>query len=84
MSKFTYFLEIDKEDDQMRVIQTIDQVHLHPGDGRGRNKMIRLDILKHLTKLTYALGRRMIRLDILKQITKITYILETGERDAIG
>ena len=33
LTKFTYFLETGEEDDQMRGLKTIDQVHVLPGDG---------------------------------------------------
>ena len=40
-------------DDQMRDIQTIYQVHVHPGDRwRGQDGMIRWDIFKQLNKFT--------------------------------
>ena len=43
-------------DDQMRDIQTIEQVHIPPGDGwRGWDGMIRWEIFKQLTKFTYIL-----------------------------
>ena len=45
--------------------------------------MIRLDILKQLTNLTYAL-ERMIRLDVLPTSSLFTYSLETEEEDRIG
>ena len=34
MNKFTYSLETDEEDDQMRDVKTIDQVYALPGEGR--------------------------------------------------
>ena len=59
LSKFTYFLEMDKRmgwDDQMRDIQTIDQVHVLPGGRqRGWDGMIRREIFKQLAKFTYIL-----------------------------
>jgi hypothetical protein len=40
----------------MRLLRTIDQVDVRPGDeGRGWDRMIRLDVLKQFNKLTYAL-----------------------------
>ena len=33
MTMFTYFLETDEEDVQMKGLQTIDKVHVLPGDG---------------------------------------------------
>ena len=43
-------------DDQMKDLKTIDQVHVLAGDGwRGWDGMIRWEILKQLTKFTYAL-----------------------------
>ena len=38
----------------MRDIQTIEQVHVHPGDElRGWDRMVRCGIFKQLSKLTY-------------------------------
>ena len=59
LTKFTYQLDTDGEDewdDQMRGHQTIDQVHVHPGDGwRGWYGIIRWEVFKQLTKFTYEL-----------------------------
>ena len=43
-------------DDQMRDDQTIDQVHIHPGDRRrGWDRMITWEVFKQFTKFTYIL-----------------------------
>ena len=54
LTKSTYCLKTDEEDDQIRDHKTIDLDHVQSGDGwRGWNKMIRWRVLKQLTKLTY-------------------------------
>ena len=42
LTKFTYTLETDERDDQIKSIKTIDQVHVRSGEvGMGCNEMVR-------------------------------------------
>jgi hypothetical protein len=79
---------MDEEDGiGWEVFKTIDQVHLHPGDGgRGWDRMIRLDIFKQLTKLTYILKRIGLSDEGIRTIDhlKFTYTLDTEEDDGMG
>ena len=75
-------------DDQKRDFKTIEQVHTHPGDEwRARDRMIRRDVFKQLTRFTYELetddeeGIGWIRWEEFKQSTKFTYDLETDEEE---
>ena len=80
-----------EDEQQMRGIQTIDRVHLRPGDGwKGWKGMIRCGVFKQSTS-SRTPWRRMkkgwdktIRWGIFKQLTKTTYTLERDEKDRKG
>lgn len=77
-------------DDQIRGLQTMEQIHILSGDGwKGWGEMIGWEVLKELTKFMYYLlqtrmgwGDQM--RDIQKQFAKITYSLKTDDEEGIG
>ena len=78
------------QDAQMRGLQTIDQVHIHPGDRwKERNGIVRWEVFKQLTKTTYELVTdEEVWMDDQKRgiqaLTKLTYELGTDEEDGMG
>ena len=83
MTKFTYTLKTDKEDNQMssKEFHTNHQIHVHPGkDAMGKSD----EIIKQFTKSTYCLKTDKKDVQMRSRDFKhFTYTLEMNEEDGM-